>query len=249
LNMKKRPRLVYLNGCDSAPIGRALQGCIPMTIGTTAPISNRGAMAAALLFYDRLLTGHTVQVAFDAGRALIKTIDGGAVGASTELFVSAGIFPDREYLYPVPRIVASFEKDDYTPSKNGDFPFAFGVWGCPAGTKPLLIYTNDESFIDLDQKEEDEWADCDDDAFHASQLCYFIRNCTPQNGVIWSSMTRRTYVDYRLFATGVDGSGRTFATSSTLCDALESYWELCVRGQPPPKGFLKAVAQLRANED
>src|SRR5579859_3468606 len=127
LHPEHPPRLVYLNGCDSFKFAESMSSRLPMAIGSTENISNRAAMTAAVLFYDRLINGRSVQESFDAAKAIILAIQANSVSA--QLFPRPGICPAKEWLHQVPRLVADLKhwpKD----GSNADYIFELGLLGC-----------------------------------------------------------------------------------------------------------------------
>src|SRR5690242_1267641 len=152
VDIDRPPSLVYLNACNSEAIARAVVQVAPMAIGTTAPISNRTARASALLFYDRLLNGSTVQKAFEAARSTLEALQD--VKASSMLHCRKGIDANKERLHQIPRIIAHFTDDRYKPDSDGDFDIELGVAGCPANTSQVVFFTDDESFIDDDSDDD-----------------------------------------------------------------------------------------------
>src|SRR5688572_11110173 len=55
LMIERSPELVYLNACNSEAIADSLSKHVKFAVGTTAPITNRTARAAAVVFYDAIL--------------------------------------------------------------------------------------------------------------------------------------------------------------------------------------------------
>ena len=68
------PQVVYLNSCDSHEIAEELVNISPTTvaIGSTAPITNRLGRSSAVAFYERVLAGFSLRVAFDTAREILQ---------------------------------------------------------------------------------------------------------------------------------------------------------------------------------
>ena len=73
---EQKPRLVYLNACNSEPLAKQLVKQVPFAIGSTLPLANDQAIHGALSFYWRVLLGGTVQEAFQAARGMIGLLSG-----------------------------------------------------------------------------------------------------------------------------------------------------------------------------
>lgn len=217
------PRLVYINACDSHQIAaaivaaeRALPGvAVPMAIGTTAPITNRAARAAAATFYQGLLSGNSVATAYDGCRAVIETIQADAVSA---VLRHGQVKPHNEILYQPPRIVARFAGNGHK-GHSGFYDLEFGVIGCPSDTTQIVFFTDDESFLHSEEYDNDE-VEYGPEIAMAGFMCRVVRS-SPVNGVLWSESEQRVYGDYRVVAAGVTSSGRVFSLASMACEAVE----------------------------
>lgn len=240
LNIKCPPRLVYLNACNSQELARSLTGTIEMAIGTTAPITNSTAIESAVLFYHRLSLGATVQNAFEAGKAMMETLQQDKV--SSILHCRKDINPLKERLHSVPRIVARFSESDCSGDKYGNFDIELGVSGCPGNTIQVVFFTDNETFYE----------DCNpnDEVRMASKLCFVVRK-TPVNSMIWSNWSQQIWGDYRIFACGNTASGELFAVVSTVCEAIEEHFSSWYEGQQEssiPASVRTAISQMRRND-
>lgn len=242
LNFPKAPRLVYLNSCNSEQLAAHLVEVVDFAIGTTQPISNRTARASALLFYDRLLTGATIENAYLAGRASIKALQ----DASSTLHVRKGANEKTERLHLIPQLVAKFEDDEFEPSKHGAYFVEIGLFGCPANTSQVVFFTDDESFIsDDDEDDEEDDEEVGEEVRLACDLCRVVRG-GPIRSTVWCYESGEYWGDFRGFATAVDGAGHSFSVSSTLCEALEAYFRVFAEDvEPMPEGAREAIARLR----
>jgi len=168
---ERSPRIVYLNACDSYEIARALvdSGRVPIAIGSTAPISNRTARAGAVAFYERLLAGHAVGVAFEACEAMVKALSGKKAGA--KILNNPGVDVGTETMHMVPTLVAEFESKKPVLRKDGHHEFHLGLLGCPPCTGQVVFFSDDETFVTGEGSLEDD-------------LCTVIRT-QPVNGRIW----------------------------------------------------------------
>jgi hypothetical protein len=233
LDPEHPPRLIYLNDCESDDAAKQMVERSLMAIGSTAPITNRAAMAAAVLFYDRLISGFSVQQAFDAAQAIIRAIH--AESASAELYFRPGVIPRQEWLHHVPRLVAELK---HSPSKKGkDFEFEFGLLGCRHDTVQVVFFTDDEDFIrdDPDSIELD--------------LCLVVRG-KPTRGMIWSHFDWESPGDCVFHACATTSGGLSYSVSSTVCDAIESKLLFIdnLRVDDFPEVATSALARLREED-
>jgi hypothetical protein len=229
----RKPRLIYLNACDSQDIARALAATIPMAIGSTAPITNRAARAGAVTFYERVLSGTSIQHAFSVAQKMVEMLQDRQ--ASAVLHVRPGLDPDDVVLHTVPRIIADFVNGDPTP-RRGHYKIRLGLVGCPANTTQVVFFTDDEKFID---DEEDNLPE---------DLCLVARG-VPVRGVLWVAAEDDWEIngDFRLFAAGVTGDGTTFSLASTLCEAIETRYHLASR-HDLSSDIAAALAELRRED-
>jgi hypothetical protein len=228
-----KPRLIYLNACDSHAIAKQLTTYVSMAIGTTAPITNRAARAGAVAFYERILTGSTVGNAFGVVKQMVQMLQDQQ--ASSELFARQDIDPETEVLHLVPRMIADFLNGDPKP-KRQEYSVRLGVVGCPANTTQIVFFTDDQSFVD--EGEDDLEND----------LCWVVRG-TPVRGVAWFDESGSWEVtgDFRIFAVGVNGDGHTFWVASTLCEAIETRYRLAPN-KDVPEDIAAAVRELRRQD-
>jgi len=232
------PLLVYLNACNSDKIAQELTVKVSMAIGTTAPITNRAAIASARLFYERLLSGGTVDEAFKSGKYMIEALQSSE--ATSMLFTNGNVDPSKTRPYQRPRIVARSKNNLFKPDKSDRFKLEWGVIGCHKNTIQLVFFTVDETFIDEKRKDKQT-----DEAFLASQLCRVIRR-TPVRGVLWSNEPEWTYGDHKIFASWVTAGGEIFSIESTLCEALELYYRYY--NKDIPDQAKQAILQLQKND-
>lgn len=218
LNTTPPPRLVYLNACRSRDIACELVDLVPMAIGTSAPISNRSARAAAVLFYSRLLEGASVHTAYEGAKASIEALQ--RAEATAEIFHGEEVDPKAEYLHQALCVIARFKDGDDTPSRDGFFDVELGVTGCPANTAQVVVFTDDRSFIELEEGD-----DIKDEAFLAGELCRVALE-TPVRSTIWMADELTIFGDYRIFAACVTAAGKVFTATSTLCESIEAFHRL-----------------------
>lgn len=211
LPTKRQPRIVYLNACNSHATARALveSAHVKIAIGSTSPITNRTARSAAVVFYDSLLAGNTVGVAFESCKGMIELT--GRNEASAEIFKGTGIDLSTEVMHRAPAIIARFDSGKPTPGGDGHYRVNLGLLGCPPTTVQAVFFTDDESFVtDPDSLEED--------------LCCVLR-IAPTDGIIWMDDEYwKAKGDLRLFAVGVTADGGCFTVASTLCEAIERHY-------------------------
>ena len=228
---ERPPRLIYLNACDSLPIADELAAVVPMTIGISAPITNRAARASAVAFYERILDGARVAEAFSVAKKMVEVMDHQTASAS--LFARGGANPALEVLHRTPRLVAGLCGELKAGQKR--FNVRFGLIGCPSNTAQVIFFTDDESYVNDEESYEED-------------LCLVVRGY-PVRGIIWADAQDKweTYGDFRIFAVGVTGDGLTFSICSMLCDAIELRYRLNGASAIPP-AVAAAVAQLRTED-
>jgi CHAT domain-containing protein len=202
------PRLVYLNACNSGEIAQTLidTGQVAMAIGSTAPITNRSARAAAVAFYERILIGMSAARAFDACQRMLDALSQGQ--ASVKLCTASGIDPAKEILHPVPTLIADFQDKNPKPDADGEYGLRVGIQGCPPDTTQVIFFTDDSSFINDEETLEED-------------LSVVVRT-TPVAGTIWTPEdVWWVEGDHRLVAVGVKAGSGCFVIESTLCRAIE----------------------------
>lgn len=226
VRVRSKLRLVYLNACDSEGVAGGLSAILPMAIGTTAPISNATARAAAVLFYGWLFDGESVQAAFDSHKAMIESLQNGA--ASSRLFFNpATAKPLTERLHFVPKLIVQFSEDRAQPSKSGEFMVKLGVVGCPRNTRQIVFFTDDETFVTRKTSLEND-------------LCWVVRtpNYTP---TIWCETLAASKRDFRIAACGITSDGRTYSISSLASEGVDHYLRLF--GGTRPAGWVEKTLQ------
>ena len=225
-----RPKLVFLNACESQSVAKELSHAGVAAIGTSKEITNQAAVAASRLLYDRLLGGRPISEAFDAVDQLVRTMENG-----TELRLCAP--PDVDagsiVLNSVPRLAARLA-ENVVVSDDEPVAVQIGVVGCPPETSQITFFTNDPSFI------------TDDDNLEAD-LSEIVRD-NPRDGEVWTETIWTPWGDFRLAACGITTGGATFSLSGMLGDALEQY----ARVASPPAAYIDqlhpAVARLRNHD-
>jgi hypothetical protein len=221
------PQLVYLNACDSAPLAEAISDTLCMAIGTTAPITNRAALASVLQFYERLLAGSTLLDAYESSLALLTVLDN---TTTTKFFFPPSAAPKDTVLVDVPQFIARFSEHtaknkkriiDSDANKDGTVELELGLSGCPTGTTQVVFFTDDPTFIsdDDDEDDDDDWGEPDKLALDMA----LITRAQPNRGVVWAGGPLWLDGDCRFFAVGVVGDGRLFTTRGLVSEALERY--------------------------
>lgn len=205
-----RPKLIYLNACNSEAIAKSLAKEVPFSIGTTAKIQNETAIKAATSFYRSLLRGQSVQAAYNSAKAVALTLNQTNL-VEMALFVRRKENPRKEILYSTPRLIAQFEDHKFV-SKNGQFNFEIGLSGAGLTTWQVVFCTDDESFIRPRRQ-------------LASQLCV-VERTNPIKGEVWASEVYQGIEgDFRLYALAITPSGDCFSIAGTLCEALTNFYE------------------------
>lgn len=200
------PRLIFLHGCNAAPLAAELWSRLAIVaIGFPTEIPNENARTAVVAFYEGIFAGDTVCTAFRHAKQIL--------GAETEGAKDVRLFPEDKTegakaaeirLFTPLEITAQF----FGPrDKNGCETVALGLRGCPIDLVGALFSTDADGQLEPDPK-----------GGAPSAPCLYVRG--PARGgalgnAIWPGVDR----DFRIYATFMHG-GVTFATSSTLCEAL-----------------------------
>jgi hypothetical protein len=212
LNHERLPRLLYLNACDSQGIADAISATVDIAIGSTAPITNRAARAAAVAFYEDIFVGGSVGRAFKIAQKMLEAMQDKQ--ASLSIFYRDGIDLDAEVLQGVPRLVARLVNKNRGKNRNV-FDFQFGLAGCPISTKQVVFFTDDRSFTS------------DESDNPAGDICTVSFNPL-KNGIVWVDDDDSWEVvdNIQIYATGVTGDGRAFTAGAKLADAIETYLKI-----------------------
>lgn len=190
LSPDKPPRLIYFNGCKSADLAKRIIEPVAMAIGTQVTIDNGSARASAVSFYDRVLAGDNVQVAFDAAKAIAAVKS----GVKLELFTREGVNAANEVLRPRPRVIIRFAR--VQRDADGTFPIYVGVTQCPATTTQLVVFFEGEPAPCLTTPPR--WSD----------------------GAAWLRRELRIGTDRRVFVVGLIGEVARFIVNDQLSSAM-----------------------------
>jgi hypothetical protein len=206
-----KPRLIYLNACDSGPLAKQLAAQVPFAIGSTLPLGNDQAIHAALSFYWRVLLGGTIEEAFQAARGIVGLLSGKR--AEVTLHEQRERTASQTRLLPKPRILAAFA-GGIPKGEKKFFEVTFGIEGAPTETSQVVFFTDDESVIDSDSDEP-----------ITAELCAVARGRPNKDSALWCDRLESWDVsgDFRLFAVGVTSSGPRWTASSSLCEALGAW--------------------------
>lgn len=227
LDVDSPPRLVYLNACNSGKIAEEISSVVQVAIGTTAPITNRTARAAAVRFYERLVEGASVLRAYEGSAVLMAVLSENS--AQSRIYPRSGFYPANMFFHEVPRIVAKFRH-----AKDGKaqfYTFDIGLVGCPATTIQAIMYTTDPSFLEGEDLEP-----------QLSLTTLTLER--PTKGELWWGENKEGWDgiegDFSLYACGVTSDGQQFVASSTLCDALTLFYTLQARRSDVPTNSRRA---------
>ena len=201
------PSLIYLNACNSDKIALALTEHVGIAIGSDAPISNRAARAAAVVFYQRLVVGKSVLAASRAAKATLSALEDGS--ATLVLHKKNGVDPSKVSLHTPPTLTAHILSKSFQPSQR-KFDVRFGVLGCPRNISQVVFFTDDNYFLGDGST---SWAD---------DLCQVNRNQPNPNGFLKSNRDDIWQIkrDHRVVAAGLTSDGKTFCAVSKVSDAL-----------------------------
>lgn len=238
-----RPRLVYLNACNSAEIASHLtnEGVVDFAIGAQVPIQNGPAIKTAAIFYDWLARGHSVQAAYDAASALLDIFQDQE--NALVLKCHTGAKPECTQLQAIPMIVARVPRIQAGTNKgklrldrkaDGFYNIEFGILNCPPDTTQVVFFVDDWSFIqDENSLEED--------------LCEVKRE-EAKEAELWFDSQWDANKDYHVYATGVRARGETFTISSSPSEALKTGIQKNVLGclnEQERKKVIEIVNELR----
>jgi len=211
LHPEKPPRLVFLNACDSARVAAGLSNRHPgpAAIGMNQPITNEAAIGGGVLFYDRLLSGCSIQAAYQALDAWVRTHSRGGTQAT--------FYPGRDPaaagrpIYRNPRLIARLESS-FCAGRDESLALRIGVMDCPPTTVQTVFFTDDQTFLPKGAKGSLE-----------KNLSEIIRDM-PRSGKVWTGDTPWTpNGDFRVAACGITASGQTFSVSALVSEALSAY--------------------------
>lgn len=191
LSPNKSPRLIYFSGCKSAEIAKAVLAPVAMAVGTAVTIGNGPARAAAVAFYESVLSGSSIGLAFAAANAMAGTLGNVAL----ELHSMDGVDPAREVLRPRPRVIARFPR--VQEAQDRTFPVAVGVERCPKSTTQLVAFLDGEPAPCVSTRPE--WI----------------------GDTAWLRAELRVMADRRLIVVGLIAGGARFIAESQLCDVLK----------------------------
>lgn len=217
LRYDRPPSLVYMNACNSNVVAKALvdSGVVAMAVGTTAPVTNRTARAAAVLFYDRLLMGSTIKDACSAGAKVMEGLQDKQV--SSQLYFRANLDTGTHRLMSVPRLVARPSNNEFAFDKNGRIDIELQLIGAPPETSQVVFFTDDKSFITTDIDDDESDAE-----FLARELCQVVRSASIRGHIV-APLSWPTDEDFRVYACITTANGKAFSVASTVCNALADY--------------------------
>ena len=123
------PRLVYINACNSQSFAKQLVGLnkVTVAIATDADIQNLAARTAAVTFYSRIISGSSIEDAFEACKRMALFQQ-----KSVNMVIEAsGANVSRAVLHQKPSLVARFLDHPPHRRQGGSFVFQIGVIACP----------------------------------------------------------------------------------------------------------------------
>ena len=244
-DVEKPPKLVYINACNSHDMAKIISKKVS-AIGNTQEITNFAAVSTATLFYQKLIEGRSVGIAFEASRKFLGGLDEGEI----ILEQRPGFDAKKFYFHRPTRLVARFENTGSTKTKivgekqtqiqvveRRTYNIELGLVGCPSGTTQVVFFSDDETFInDPDNLEQD-----------MSE----IARTSPVNGELWLQVSWTAYGDYRIFACGVAPNGSHFSVGDSVSNALERFYMMALaledRSEIPAEER-NAIACLRRND-
>ncbi len=212
---RRKPRLMYLNACDSDAVARELvgtgpEGPIPFAIGSTAPVASDYSIHGALAFYGRILLGGSLHEASEVARHQVELLTSDRT--SLKLHTRPGDDSKSEILMPEPEVLAAIPGG--LRKKYRDVEVIFGVRGVPEGTSQVVFFSDDEDVVE------------DVDKPLGNQLCQVARGRPGTDGTIWCDRLESWDVegDFPVFAVGVASEGRRWTASGRLSEALLKWY-------------------------
>ncbi len=241
-----RPRLVYVNACRSAETASVLtkNAAVEFAIGASIPLLNRHAIMCVAALYDWMARGHSIQAAFEAGRAVLDVLAGQPDTLS--LYGRPGADPHRAHIRALPRIIARVPRWQTGPhtgqlqlerKSDGYYHLEYGLLNCPSDTMQAVFFVSDSSFLPDDE----------DDTPVETALCTLVR-AHPWPRAVWLEGQWESSADYYVYATAIRANGEAFTIRSTPSEALSVGVEKEVHGQlkpPERERFAKIVDELR----
>jgi hypothetical protein len=100
-SLQHKVKMVVLNACFSEAQAKAIAAAVDLTIGMRTPISDAGAIIFAAAFYRAIAFGHSIQEAFNQGRAGLK-LQGNGEEDIPQLITRPGIDPEKVTLITPP---------------------------------------------------------------------------------------------------------------------------------------------------
>jgi TIR domain len=135
-----------------------------------------------------------------------------------------------------PRFVAKFTKNKPKRDKENCYEISFGVLGYPSGTRQIVFFTDHPDSLEEGTSLQEA-------------LCTVVI-VMPQQRRVFVNEDEAWDIDgdFRLYAVGVFGDGRTFTLSTMLCDALDAHYS-AEFPKGVPKRFTEAISDLRATRE
>lgn len=243
--LRVRPKLIVVNACSSEAVASALVKAADFTIGTTAPITNAGAIVMAATLYQHLAASASVMASFNSARAMLNAVDAGQV--KTRLFEAEGKSAASTRLNETFRIIAALPEIDEALKEGGPLPkfeagayeVEFGVADAPAGASQIVFFTDDPSIIAKK-------------GGSLEKARSWLQEVRPYRGEHWIEETYDYYGDMQWYATIVTADTAFFTAKATTCEALERYYfEECWAGGLSDKAkaeIQKILTWLRSND-
>jgi hypothetical protein len=244
------PKMIYLSSCNSQAIAEALKEFVPVAIGSTATIKNGAARAATLALYSLLLSGSTVDRAYQACGAMISGMSNKQ--GNVKLFRRSDIDTKTLVLHQPIQTMAQFvpyyespgPREGYLAWKNStskfrtEYHIRFGLVGCPQWTRQVIFFTDHPTFDEYDGPNLE------------TKFCHVIRDIVPVRGVVWMDEEEEAWEvdgDFWVYAVGSNCAGDKFVISSTLCDALTRRYT-ALHGDTLPDNVVEAIGNLKVND-
>lgn len=241
-----RPKLIVVNACSSETVAEALISVADFTIGTTAPITNAGAIVMAATLYQHLAASASIQSAFDSAWAMLDGVDGGAV--QTRLFCAPGRVASEVKLNETFRILACLPALDKCIQEgtappdfhNKSINIQYGIADAPAAATQIVFFTDDDTVKPWGENGTLEDARS------------WLQEVRPYRGEHWIDPSYTYWGDMQWFATVVTAEAAFFTAAATTCEALERYYfkekwagQLSVPQSASARG---AIESLRAHD-
>lgn len=215
----KKPRLLYINSCNSKNLAKQLIDVVPTAIGTTSEITNGAARSGALALYERLLSGADLSSSFEASRQMIEALS--QKKTSSILFSSKNFEPKLEVFFHPIRLLLRIKQETKIRAGSEYIECSFLISGCPKSASQVVYFFDDQDWLSDDPN---DWAD---------ECCIVSRGRSSESGR-WEQDDELQEFDRdgNIFACITTAEGKCFSIASTIVRAITDFYEFEKRKIP-----------------